>query len=756
MKPQARSQVFRISSALLAMAPLLLNSVLVSCSRFRQGTQATSAAQPTPTASTTEELTPAEIAMVDASVPEVKAGPWLDSIRARKWDEANERLEALPDETKNRPEMKYARARVATFRSDYANATKLFENLEKDLPLLSTTILRHRANAELNNGMLDKAAHYFEQQKNAKSLIKLALAFEKANRPDDTYRMAEKAVNVAHGASDEAEAKIIRARCAKTPQSVALADYRWVALHSAGSQHGITATEQLNKLNAANFSEDETIDRAKALADAGKTELALAEVNKVQAKPGKKQHALGGVYYRLKQWKKASEAFDSAVQEGSPDPAHDAFHAARALSRANDDNEAIRRYQEFIKKYPKTTWSDEAAFLIGRLHMLLGHTDEAARGYESFLKHHSKGKHVEEATYELGLVRLQQSKPKKARDLFADLVSRADSKLELAHYRELEGVAAQQAGEKADAIKIFQSVIKDQPLSWPALVSKTRLTQLGAEIPAPIVVSDISAPARLDVKLPAQVNLLHQLGFDDEAEEALHKSEPLFSGFAPRDKEAVCEAYSQLEGAKYRFRFAQDKIKADEYLQRAPGPSNLWAWGCFFPTPYKDQVTTAAKREEISANLIWSIMRQESAFNAEVRSPANAYGLLQLLPKTAKGVAEKAGIAFEDGSLTNPIVNIDLGIRYEAWLVRMWKGNLPLAIASYNAGPNAVSRWLEHGDNLDIDLWVARIPYGETRTYVMRVMGNLARYSYLEGGANAVPQVSLTIEQGMRAEPGAF
>jgi soluble lytic murein transglycosylase len=116
-------------------------------------------------------------------------------------------------------------------------------------------------------------------------------------------------------------------------------------------------------------------------------------------------------------------------------------------------------------------------------------------------------------------------------------------------------------------------------------------------------------------------------------------------------------------------------------------------------------------------------MRQESAFSPEVVSPARAVGLLQLLPETAKGIATKTGAAFEDGSLTQPAVNIDLGARYMAFLSGIWKGNLPLVAASYNAGPKAVSRWLGRSGVHEIDLFVAQIPYGETRAYVGRVMG---------------------------------
>ena len=149
-------------------------------------------------------------------------------------------------------------------------------------------------------------------------------------------------------------------------------------------------------------------------------------------------------------------------------------------------------------------------------------------------------------------------------------------------------------------------------------------------------------------------------------------------------------------------------------------------------------------------------MRQESAFDIDVVSPANAVGLMQLLPTTAREVSTRAGSVFEEDSLTRPIANVDLGARYLGILMKTWKGSLPLAIASYNAGPKAVSRWLEGAPGVEIDVFVARIPYGETRTYVSRVMGNLARYRYLLSGVSGLTKLTLGVDGALRAEETSF
>jgi soluble lytic murein transglycosylase len=101
-------------------------------------------------------------------------------------------------------------------------------------------------------------------------------------------------------------------------------------------------------------------------------------------------------------------------------------------------------------------------------------------------------------------------------------------------------------------------------------------------------------------------------------------------------------------------------------------------------------------------------------------------------------------------------VNLKLGAFYIAKLVKMFGGNVMLAAAAYNAGPRAVSHWLSPGADNDLDLFVARIPYDETRTYVARVAQNLSRYQWLAGGDAAVAPLALEVPAGMKAPPDAY
>ena len=132
--------------------------------------------------------------------------------------------------------------------------------------------------------------------------------------------------------------------------------------------------------------------------------------------------------------------------------------------------------------------------------------------------------------------------------------------------------------------------------------------------------------------------------------------------------------------------------------------------------------------------LLLAVARQESNFDKGAISPAGARGIMQLMPRTARIVAQRSGIPYSRPRLTrDPAYNIRLGRRYLRDMLSKFNGSYVLAVAAYNAGANAVFRWVKHnGDPRNritdpID-WIELIPYQETRTYVQRVLANLQIY----------------------------
>lgn len=144
--------------------------------------------------------------------------------------------------------------------------------------------------------------------------------------------------------------------------------------------------------------------------------------------------------------------------------------------------------------------------------------------------------------------------------------------------------------------------------------------------------------------------------------------------------------------------------------------------------------------------IVHAITRQESLFDRAAVSHAGARGLMQLMPGTAREVAGRMGLPYaQDRLIQDPEYNVLLGSTYFAGLLDQWGGSYPLAVASYNAGPGNVRRWVrEHGDprtpGVDMVEWIEKIPFFETRNYVQRVLENAVVYDLMHPNRAGSPE----------------
>jgi soluble lytic murein transglycosylase len=140
---------------------------------------------------------------------------------------------------------------------------------------------------------------------------------------------------------------------------------------------------------------------------------------------------------------------------------------------------------------------------------------------------------------------------------------------------------------------------------------------------------------------------------------------------------------------------------------------------------------------EVEPCVVYSIVRQESAFNPQVVSSANAIGLMQVTPDAGRDTAKRFGVSFDQHRLGNDVVyNAQLGTAELGNDIATWRGSYILAFVAYNAGPRRAREWIEqYGDPRDASVdpidWIERIPISETRNYVQRVIENMQVYRAL-------------------------
>ncbi|MDF2636381.1 MAG: Lytic transglycosylase catalytic [Pelosinus sp.] len=151
-----------------------------------------------------------------------------------------------------------------------------------------------------------------------------------------------------------------------------------------------------------------------------------------------------------------------------------------------------------------------------------------------------------------------------------------------------------------------------------------------------------------------------------------------------------------------------------------------------YPFPYQDIVYRYALERELDPFLVAGVIRTESKFNTQAMSPKGASGLMQMMPETAKWVAEQMEKPnFTIKQLENPETNISMGTWYLASLKKEFKGNEVLMLAAYNGGRGNVKQWMEqYGWTMSFNN-AEKIPFGETKKYVDRVLYSKKRYQEL-------------------------
>jgi len=219
---------------------------------------------------------------------------------------------------------------------------------------------------------------------------------------------------------------------------------------------------------------------------------------------------------------------------------------------------------------------------------------------------------------------------------------------------------------------------------------------------------------------------LGRIGLHDEALAEYAEAVSSSPGYTPVVEEACAQSLKM-------GRPDRTLSWAKRFLPRKPwngGTDSSDPPSYHYPLGYWEIVQREETAGTIDPFLIVAVIREESAFSPGCVSPAGARGLMQLLPTTASKVAGRNGCQ----DLFQPDLNIHLGASYLKELLEQFKGNLILALASYNAGPHRVKRWLEHSPFLDDEEFTESIPFTETRSYVKKVLRSYEVYKILYEG----------------------
>ncbi|NMO17330.1 transglycosylase SLT domain-containing protein [Pyxidicoccus fallax] len=240
-------------------------------------------------------------------------------------------------------------------------------------------------------------------------------------------------------------------------------------------------------------------------------------------------------------------------------------------------------------------------------------------------------------------------------------------------------------------------------------------------------------PLQKDARFAAGVELL-RMGLPGAVEE-----------FLAVDTRALPEAPARL---LYQTVLRTGRRKAARHVARSAlrqeihGPLNAESrpiWEATWPRAYRNLIERYARAHRVDPDLLQGLIREESRFNPRARSSTGALGLAQLMPATARQVADSLDLpTVSEAALLQPADNVRLGAAYLGQLVKHFGGNVAYAVAAYNAGPRAVERWRHALPQAELDEWVEHITFDETRDYVKKVLGSYSAYKLLYANEPAV------------------
>ena len=445
--------------------------------------------------------------------------------------------------------------------------------------------------------------------------------------------------------------------------------------------------------------------------------------------------------FYLRRYQSARDALRPWLDKASR-KAEARFFYLSAIRELGRHSEYVQLTRQLVSDFPDSSWSEEALNNLGTHYILTDEDEEAARAFTELYNRFPAGDRGERAAWKAGWWNYRQGNHAVTIRLFES----AAATFPRSNYRPsfLYWAARSHAklGASAEAQTRYQLVHQDYGNSYYGRLAGQHLKKraAGGAGQAGVVPAAQRVPMAAAAPPPPTVDRIRVLlagGLYDEALAELEHAQRQW-GESPQLEATTAWAYHQ-----------KGELRRAITLMRRAYPQSLTAGGhalpveirqVIFPLVYWDLIRKHADARKLDPYVVAALINQESTFDPNARSVANAWGLMQILPSTGRRLARSVGIrSLPVRALTVPETNIRLGTLYFSRLSSQL-GGAHFALASYNAGENRVIRWKRERPGLDTDEFIDDIPYPETQNYVKRILGTAEDYRMLYGRDGGKPQ----------------
>lgn len=483
----------------------------------------------------------------------------------------------------------------------------------------------------------------------------------------------------------------------------------------------------------------------------GKLEVALARCQRLDSitnestlKPSINQ-LIADLYFRMEKFPLAIKVAKTMLDSFGYSPTG-VLVIARSYNKLEDAKNSTYWYNVFMEKFPKHSKSSEIYWVRGWDAEQAKEWDLAMTYYAMVQKDYPSTERAKWANFRMGLINFKIAQYYKAARYFEIAAKQNVSGIQPAaqfwqarSYRKL--------GKKKEAYGLWRGILKNYPTDYYSFESihQLNLKKQVFEVPAWASETDTLIPGDFFALLKGlsgyrvldlnafecpdfPLSSLMKWGLSDLAEVSFksvyqeHRKNPWFLFYYALELKEVWG-----EKSFFLARALSWRIPAEAWARLPREVLEL-----MYPKPYSELVNFWSRNRQLDPHFVYGLMRQESGFEPAIASGAGAIGLMQIIPPTGRMVAKKDSLTqFDPSKLRDPAINIRLGTRYIADLLKDHKGNLVWVLCNYNAGPNHTKEWkdkLKKKKQLDL---VEDISFWETRDYVKKVLANYQVYQTL-------------------------
>jgi peptidoglycan lytic transglycosylase len=444
--------------------------------------------------------------------------------------------------------------------------------------------------------------------------------------------------------------------------------------------------------------------------------------------------------YHLDRYRASREALRPYLRGGAREP-EARFYYLSATRALGDRATYITLARDLVTDHPGSRWAEETLNNLAS-HYVTDDDDETADGvFRELLQRFPKGRYADRAAWKVGWGAYKH-------DRFADTAAtfetaatafpRADFRPAWLYWA---GRSRDQLGQRQTASSLYRILVADYQNSYYGRLASALLLER-REPPVQAIVASAPPGDKLGPLVPndAVIRALVAVGMYDAALNEIEYARKVWGDSAPLQatialvrhrrgfEERAAERFADVRGAITIMRRAYPQFMAAGGEQLPPAVLRV-----IFPLDYWPLIKKYSDLHRLDPFLMTALIAQESTFTADVRSSANAVGLMQLIPSTGRSYARKIGVRYSVRILTQPETNIRLGMRYFKDLMDRF-GAPHYALASYNAGESRIAQWIAERPGFDQDEFVDDIPFPETQNYVKRILGTADDYRRLYGG----------------------